>query len=68
MNKKDQEIRYYNCQTRMRYGAGNTIGCGYHSTRQENVEKFINEFLVSRGQALDSLLSTKQDTSHCKVS
>ena len=62
IKKRKQDILYYHCQTRMRYGPGNATGCGYHSTRQENIEKHINEFLASRGQALDSLLSKERDT------
>ena len=62
IKKRKQDILYYHCQTRMRFGSGNATGCGYHSTRQEYIEKHINEFLESRGQALDSLLSKERDT------
>jgi predicted site-specific integrase-resolvase len=62
MKKRKQDIFYYHCQTRMRYGSSNASGCGFHSTRQEHIEKHIDEFLRSRGQALDSLLSVERDT------
>ena len=62
IKKRKQDVLYYHCQTRMRYGSGNATGCGFHSTRQEHVETHINDFLSSRGQALDSLLSQERDT------
>jgi DNA invertase Pin-like site-specific DNA recombinase len=53
---------YYRCQVYMNEKANNEHGCRNHGTLQETVMPYVHEFLESRGQILEQLVTNRNDT------
>ena len=65
-SKKDGSLTglvpYYQCSSRNSLGPDNPTGCGFYCTQGKLIEPYIGEFLASRGQTIDDLLSQERDT------